>query len=446
MIKAVSPIDGRYERYFSELQEIFSEYGMQKFRLEVETKYLLFLSKKGIIRKLTEKEKKILENLYKNFNEKDATEIKKIEKTTNHDVKAIEYYIRKQIKKNSLKDLESFVHFGLTSEDINNLSNSIQIKKGLNLYITNCFVLLKKLKEIALKEKKTAMLSHTHGQPASPTTFGKETAVFASRINNSLSYLKKLKLPGKLNSATGNFNSFSEAFPEKNWIKLSKEFVESFSFENKELTTQIIPHENISRILNEMNLLNNILIDLNADLWFYISKEYVSQKKVSGETGSSIMPHKINPIQFENSEGNLLLANNLLSFLSSRLQKSRMQRDLTDSTIKRNYGTAFGHSILGIKMCLNGLNRIQANKEKMLEDLRKHPEILSEAIQTVMRKEGNSTAYEQLKEFSRGKKLSLDELRTFIKKSSLSQKEKNKLLKLKPENYTGKASELTKKI
>ncbi|MFH1663258.1 MAG: lyase family protein [archaeon] len=251
-----------------------------------------------------------------------------------------------------------------------------------------------------------------------------------------------MRLPGKLNSAVGNFNSMHSAFPEKNWIKLSKEFVSSLGFESKKLTTQIIPHDSISRIFNEMVLLNNIVINLDTDLWFYISKEYLSQKKMASETGSSIMPHKINPIQFENSEGNLLLANNLLVFLSSRLQKTRMQRDLSDSTIKRNYGTAFGHSLLGIKMCIKGLERTQTSKEKMLEELKTHPEVLTEAIQTVMRKEGNKKAYEELKEFSRGKKLTLDELKEFIKKSSLSEKEKNKLMKLKPENYLGKAAEL----
>jgi len=444
MNKAVSPIDGRYEEKTKELQEIFSEYAMQKFRTEVEIKYLIFLSKKGIVRKFDSKEKRLLEKLYEKFNEKDFEEIKKIERETNHDVKAVEYFIRKKIEKNSLKNTESFVHFGLTSEDVNNLTNSIQLKKGLNLYITENSGLLKNLKQIAIKEKHTVMLGHTHGQPASPTTFGKEIAVFYSRINESLECLKKLKLPGKLNSASGNFNSMQIAFPEKNWIKLSKEFVESFEFEHKNLTTQIVPHENISRILNEMALLNNIIVDLDIDLWLYISKNYVSQKTVGKETGSSVMPHKINPIQFENSEGNLLLANNLLYFLSSRLQKSRLQRDLSDSTIKRNYGTAFAHSILGIKMCVKGLERTQTNRKEMLEDLNKHPEVLSEAIQTVMRKEKDKQAYEKLKDFSRGKKLSLEMLREFIKKSSLSEKEKKKLLKLKPETYIGKAVELTK--
>ncbi len=444
MLKAISPIDGRYESQTKELQEIFSEYGTQKYRTETEIKYLLFLSKKNIIRKFTEKEKKILKNIYENFNQKDSKEIKRIEKTTNHDVKAVEYFIRKKIKKSSLKDIESYVHFGLTSEDINNLANSKQIQKGLDLYITICSALHKKLKEISLKEKNTAMLSHTHGQPASPTTFGKETAVFASRIKESLELIKKMNLPGKLNSASGNFNSFYAAFPEKNWIKLSKEFVESLGFEHKKLTVQIIPHDNISRILNEISLLNSIIINLDTDLWFYISKEYVSQKKIGTETGSSVMPHKINPIQFENSEGNLVLANNLLDFLSSRLMKTRMQRDLTDSTIKRNYGTAFGHSIIGIKMCLKGLNRIKPNKQKMLEELKKNPEILTEAIQTIMRKEGNTQAYEKLKNISRGKKITLEELKKFIKKSSLSQKEKNKLMKLTPEKYLGKAEELAK--
>ncbi len=444
MNKAVSPIDGRYSNKLIELQEIFSEYAMQKFRTEVEAKYLIFLSKKGVIKKFSSKEKKLLEKLYEKFNEKDFEEIKKIERKTNHDVKAVEYFIRKKIEKSSLKNAESFVHFGLTSEDVNNLANSIQLKKGLNLYITESSGLLKSLKKIASKEKKTAMLAHTHGQPASPTTFGKEIAVFYSRINESLEHLKKLKLPGKMNSASGNFNSMQIAFPEKNWIKLSKEFVESFGFEHKSLTTQIVVHENISRILNEMALLNNIVIDLDTDLWMYISKNYVLQKKIGKETGSSIMPHKINPIQFENSEGNLLLANNLLYFLSSRLQKSRMQRDLSDSTVKRNYGTAFAHSILGIKMCIKGLKRIHADRKEILEDLKKHPETLTEAIQTVMRKEKDENAYEKLKDFSRGKKLSLEMLREFIKKSSLSEKEKKKLLKLKPETYIGKAVELTK--
>jgi adenylosuccinate lyase len=444
MIKAVSPVDGRYEFLLKELQEMFSEYAMQKLRTEIEIKYLLFLSRKGIVRKFKPEEKRLLKKIYEKFNEKDFAEIKKIEKRTNHDVKAVEYFIRKKIKGNSLKDVESFVHFGLTSEDVNNLVNSIQIKKGLFLYITECVLLLKKLKEISRKEKRTVMLAHTHGQVSSPTTFGKEMAVFVERIEDSLKYLKKLKLPGKLNSAVGNYNSLAVAFPEKNWIKLSREFVESFGFENKRLTTQIVPHENISRILNEMALLNNIIVDLNVDLWLYVSKEYLLQKKVSSEVGSSIMPHKINPIQFENSEGNLLLANNLISFMSSRLQKSRMQRDLSDSTIKRNYGMAFAYSILGIKSCLKGLQRIKVNKKKMLEEVKLHPEVLSEAIQTVMRKEGKKKAYEELKKFSRGKKLSLAEIRKFIEKTSLSTKEKKKLLELKPENYIGKAPELVK--
>jgi adenylosuccinate lyase len=443
--KAITSIDGRYSEKVKELGEIFSEYALQKFRVKVECEWVLFLSKKGIIRKLRAKERRLIHNLQSGFKQKEFEEIKKIEKTTKHDVKSVEYFLGKKFEKSSLKDLREFIHFGLTSEDVTNIAHSLQLKNGLKIYLNELNKINSKLFFLARKTKNYAMLSRTHGQAASPSTFGKEVIVFLSRIIEGRKQLEKLSFPGKLNCSTGNFHPLSIAFPKKNWVNLSKEFVKLFGLEPEIYTTQVITHEKISRIFREMVGVNNSLIDLNSDFWYYISLGYLKQRVKGKEVGSSVMPHKVNPIDFENSEGNLLLANNLLSFLASQLQFSRMQRDLRDSTIKRNYGSVFGYALIGLKSLGKGLERIEADKEKMLQDLREHPEILSEAIQTILRKNKSKGAYEKLKKFSRGKKLSLEKIREFIENLELNKGDKKRLLELTPEKYTGKAKELAER-
>jgi adenylosuccinate lyase len=424
-----------------------------KYRLVVEGEYLIALSaeKKISLRKFTPTEVKKIRSLY-NLSAEDFKQIKKTEATTNHDVKAVEYFIKDKLSKTSLKDSLEWVHFALTSEDTNNIAY------GLILSEATAKILAPKLKgvshelEILAKRHGTLpMLARTHGQPASPTTFGKEISVFVHRLARGLDLIKKQEILVKLNGASGNYNAHIAAFPKIDWLNFSKKFITEL---NKKLyiklkfkahTTQIEPHDSCIELFDQFKRMNNILIDLNQDLWRYISDDWIVQKPRTGEIGSSTMPHKINPIDFENSEGNLGLANALFEFFARKLPISRLQRDLSDSTVERAFGAAFGHSYLAYVSLLKGLSKISVNEQKIREDLNNHPEVITEAIQTILRREGVAMPYEKLKELTRGKKVTLQDIRKFIIDLKISEKVKKELLKITPENYTGLASKLASK-
>lgn len=446
MITSISPLDGRYEKEMRGLSNYFSEYALIKYRVMVEARYLTALSKTKVVRSLKGNEIKRLKNLYQKFSLKNAEEVKKIEKTTKHDVKAVEYFIKKELKKSSLKDVLEFVHFGLTSEDITNLSYSLMVKDFLNLiYLKNTKNLVRKIISLAEQNKKVAMPARTHGQFASPTTLGKEFAVFSLRLAKELGNLSCMmqKIPGKLNCATGNFSALKSACPEIDWINFSRKFVSSLGLTPNLVTTQIEPHDVLCELFQNIVRFNNILIDLDRDMWAYISLDYFKLKVVKGEVGSSTMPQKVNPINFENSEGNLGIANAILNFLAKKLPISRLQRDLTDSTVMRNIGIGFGYSVLAYNNALKGLNKVNVNKEILKQELNRNPKILAEPIQTILRKEGVSKPYEKVKELTRGKDISLKDLQGFVKKVKMSDKAKKEILKLTPSAYIGEAVKLT---
>ncbi len=373
--------------------------------------------------------------------EKDLQEIQKIEQTTNHDFKAIEYWMRSKLP----KELENWIHFGLTSQDATNIAQALMITGALKE------VIIPKLEEIhkctialAQQYKGTPMLARTHGQSASPTTFGKEMAVFASRLKRQLKQLKEHKLTSKLNGATGNYNALAIAYPKTDWIAFSKKFITSLGLEPNLITTQIEPYDNQVELFDTMRRINMILIGFDQDIWRYISDGWIVQKAVKGEVGSSTMPHKINPIKFENSEGNLGIANALFGHFALKLPISRLQRDLTDSTVQRSIGTAFGHALVGYQNIIDGLSRISVNGIAMREELERHPELLAEAIQTILRREGIPMPYEQLKELTRGKQITQADITAFIDSLDVSGKIKQELHKLRATNYTGIASKLAK--
>ena len=441
-LEAISPIDGRYWNKLKELSEHFSEFALIKNRLKVEVKYLIYLSKYGVIRKLNEEEVKLLKNIYESFSIEDANRVKEIEKEIRHDVKAVERFLREKLATTSLKDCVEFIHFALTSEDVNNIAYSLMLKGGLNVIIQELEGLIRMVKGLSKEWKNVVMLGYTHGQPASPTTVGKEFVNFAFRIENELQKLKDKKLPGKLTGATGNFNAHVLAYPNVDWIRFSKDFVKRLGLKPIVVTTQILPHDDISEILHNLVRINNILLDLAVDCWLYISMDYFKQKVVEKEVGSSTMPHKVNPIDFENAEGNILLANSLLTLLSNKLQVSRLQRDLSDSTVKRNYGVAFAHMLLAIKSIKRGLSRISVNKEKINQDLEKNYQVMSEALQILLRKHGYPDAYEKVKAEFRGKKVDKEKFFRLVKSLDIPDSLKKKFLTMKIEEYIGLARKL----
>lgn len=403
-LEEISPIDGRYYRYTEKLKNYFSEYAYIKYRFNIEIDWLERLNR--IVNVVDHnKLKKLLLTIKKNFSLTGANQIKVIEKRTNHDVKAIEYYIRKVLKSNNLEDVEYLVHFGLTSEDVNNLAVSKMLKDCLNkLFLSKVDELLKQLKIMKEKYRDTTMLSHTHGQPATPTTIGKELAVYIYRIETVMKVIKSMKLRGKFSGAVGNFAALTVSYPDKDWLKISQKFVENQGLEFNPLTTQIESHDILCMILNLIKNLNNIIYDLNQDMWLYISNGYFKLKVINKEVGSSVMPHKVNPINFENSMANMKLSNSLVDSLVDNLQISKMQRDLSDSSLQRNIGTVFAYFLIGISQTITGLEKCEINQERISEDLNNNPEILSEAIQTVLRKNKDTKAYEKLKKVTRGKK------------------------------------------
>jgi len=447
-LSAISPLDGRYLNKVKELIPIFSEWGLFKYRVMVEIEYLIALAaepKIKEVREIGDKEIEKLKYLYKNFSESDAGQIKKIEKTTNHDVKAVEYFIKEKFSQTSFKDLSEFVHFSLTSEDVNNIAYSMMLKDGLAIYQRQIKSLLGAIKLLAVKYRSLPLLALTHGQPATPTTVGKEMAVFYLRLKEQLAVLAGLQLTAKFSGATGNWNAQLIAYPKVDWLYFSENFIESLGLKLNPLTTQIEPHDMLAQAYHNIMRINTIIKDLDQDIWLYISRGVFKQQRQPGEVGSSTMPHKVNPIDFENSEGNIGMANSILGFLADKLPTSRLQRDLSDSTVLRNQGVALGYSLLASKSTLGGLNKLEVNKPQIADELAGHWEVLAEPIQIILRKTGYHQPYETLKRLTRGKEIDKTKLHQFIRGLKISQPEKDKLLKLTPVKYVGLATKLVDK-
>ena len=406
MITAISPIDGRYSSKVNELEDCFSEYALLKNRIKVEVMWLIALCRETGIsecRNLTAVEEQQLRQIIADFTPEEAEKVKKIEAVTNHDVKAVEYYLKDRIAGTSLEELSEFIHFACTSEDINNLSHALMLKDGLAVTVPQQQEIIARISQLAREFKDVAMLARTHGQTASPTTIGKELAVFAQRLAKQSEKIAQVELLGKLNGAVGHFNAHMSAYPEVDWIALTRSVIEEeLGLKQNLFTTQIEPHDYMAELFDALVRWNTILIDFNRDIWTYISMAYFGQKTIKGEVGSSTMPHKVNPIDFENSEGNCGLANAIFQHLSGKLPISRLQRDLTDSTVLRNMGVGFGYSIIAYKSTLKGISKLKLNEQRLADDLNNAWEVMAEPIQTVMRKAGIEKPYEKLKELTRG--------------------------------------------
>ena len=443
---SISPLDGRYSDVCKDIGDVFSEYSLIKYRVYVEIKWFIFLSKIDKIKglpKLSPKDEKFLLDIYNNFNLSDAKSVKKLESSTKHDVKAIEYFLKLKFDANkNLKRYKEYIHICCTSEDINNLSYALMLKTGKALLNTKISSLSKLIKINVKKYSNSIMLSHTHGQPATPTSMGKEFLNFYIRINNLQKHLKELEVMGKFNGATGNYSAHSITFPNINWLATNKKFINSIGIKENKYTTQIEPHDYISEISNKIAHMNSILIGFSQDMWSYISKNYFIQKNIAGEIGSSTMPHKINPINFENAEGNLGIANSIFRFLSEKLTISRLQRDLSDSTVLRNLGISFGYSYLAYENLIIGLNKLSLNKNKIDEDIVNTWEILAEPIQMIARKHNISNSYELLKKVTRGKAVTKDVIHDLIRSLKIPDAEKKQLLSLTPKKYIGYAVKL----
>mgnify|MGYP001395188331 CR=1 FL=1 len=450
-LSAISPIDGRYSKLVTELQEIFSEYGLIKYRIFVEIEWFIHLSNQSNIKelpKLTKTTTNSLRLLYKKFNLREAKKVKNIERKTNHDVKAVEYYLKnKFFEVEKLKDLSEFIHFCCTSEDINNIAYALMVRDASKLIISSH---TKKLNTL-LKNKAhlyagIPMLSRTHGQAATPTTLGKELANFSYRIDLISKKISSIKLKGKMNGAVGNYNAHVVAYPKVDWEKVSKIFVGDLGLDWSPYTTQIEPRETLTELLHAFERLNNVLIDLSRDFWGYISLDYFSLFLNKEEVGSSTMPHKINPIDFENAEGNLGMANANFHLLASKITISKWQRDLTDSTSMRNLGSCFSYTLIAISSLIKGLNKLKVNIKVIENDLNNSWEVLTEPIQTIMRKFGLKGGYDLLKDSSRGKQITKEQVHIFIKNLNIPLIEKTKLLNLTPLSYTGLSKKLADDI
>lgn len=450
-LTAINPIDGRYKEKCTSLANLCSEFGLIKWRVIIEVQWFIFLSEKAnfpALPTLSTESLAFLHDIINSFNHEAALQVKQIEATTRHDVKAVEYYLKEKFKPNQeLTKYSEFIHFACTSEDINNLAYALMLKTTREqVYLPTLEKILLQLKSFAHENAAAGMLARTHGQPATPTTAGKEFANFIYRLEKQKKDLEVLPIVGKWNGAVGNYNAHLIAMPEINWPNLAQEFVEKMGITFNPYTTQIEPHDYIADLCDKLRHINTILIDFARDTWSYISLEYFSQKKQEHEVGSSTMPHKVNPIDFENAEGNLGLANALFSHFATKLPISRWQRDLSDSTVLRNLGVAFAYSIIALESLSTGLKKIVVNSSKLQEDLAKHWELLAEPIQTIMRLHGIESAYEQLKDFSRGKQLTEAQIKDFITQLALPETEKARLLTLSPENYLGYAENLAKRI
>ena len=446
-LTAVSPIDGRYAGKCPELREVFSEYGLVKRRVLVECAWLEALCDAKEIREcraLSATERKALRAIVSGFSVEDARRVKEIERTTNHDVKAVEYFLKEKVAGTSLARRAEFIHFACTSEDINNMSHALMLRDGKRVLRTEMDALEGRLAEMARSSSSVPMLAHTHGQPASPTTVGKELAVVAARLRRQAAEIDRLVMPAKMNGAVGNFNAHLSAYPDVDWERLSRKVIESLGLRQNRLTTQIESHDGMAELFDAICRWNSVLLDFDRDVWMYVSMGYFKQRTVKGEIGSSTMPHKVNPIDFENSEGNLGLANAVLGFMARKLPVSRMQRDLTDSTTLRNMGVGFGYTLIAIRSTLKGLGKLELNCERLAEDLDRNWEVLAEPIQTVMRKVGMDHPYERLKELTRGRRVTAEIMRDFVKGLDLPKADKARLMKLSPATYTGIAAKLAK--
>jgi adenylosuccinate lyase len=449
-LTTLAPLDGRYRPDVAALEAYFSEAALFRYRVRIEIEYLIFLTKARdvtFVPPLSPQAVAELRGLYRAFRAEDAEEIAVWDRKVNHDVKAVEYWLRERLTKLGLDDWREALHFALTSEDVNNLAYALMTREARDLVMLPMLGELgAALHELAVREAATPMLARTHGQPATPTTLGKEIAVFVARLRRAQAALADVKLTGKLNGATGTFAAHAAALPDMDWLTFSRAFVRMLDLEPVELTTQIEPHDSLAELCDAFKRTNTLLIDLCQDIWRYIGDGYLVQAPKAGEVGSSTMPHKVNPIDFENGEGNLGLANALLEFFSRKLPISRLQRDLSDSTVLRNLGVAFGHSLFAYRRIQKGLSKLSVDHERLTEDLRAHPEVLAEAVQTILRREGYQQPYEALKGLTRGHALTLGDLRAFIDTLEVSESVKVELRGLTPEGYIGLAPKLARTI
>ncbi|HEY8036985.1 MAG TPA: adenylosuccinate lyase [Methylobacter sp.] len=449
-LTAISPIDGRYADKVAGLRPIFSEYGLIRYRVLVEVRWLQALSNHSFItevKSFSDTATQLLNNIVSDFSEADAQRVKDIEKATNHDVKAVEYLLKEKIAGCAeLEKVSEFIHFACTSEDINNLSYALMLKEGNVIILRQIRDCIEGIKDIAKQNADQPMLSRTHGQSATPTTTGKEFANVAVRMQRQKDQLEAVQFLGKINGAVGNYNAHDVAYPDVDWQDFAKNFVESLGLQFNSYTTQIEPHDYIAEYFHALSRFNTILLDFDRDIWGYISLGYFKQKTIAGEVGSSTMPHKVNPIDFENSEGNLGLANAIFGFLAEKLPVSRWQRDLTDSTVLRNIGVGIAHTSIAIQASLKGISKLQINAEAIEADLNANWEVLAEPIQTVMRRYGIEKPYEKLKELTRGQRITPEQMQAFIEKLEIPDDAKAILLELTPRNYTGYAKKLAEEI
>ena len=450
-LTAISPVDGRYGSKTAALRPIFSEYGLIRYRVLVEVRWLQHLSAEKAITEVpafSSDTQKMLNDIVDNFSEQDAMRVKEIECTTNHDVKAVEYLLKEKIAGNKeLESVNEFIHFACTSEDINNLSHALMLREARDTVMLELIEkLTTALTSLAKELAEQPMLAHTHGQPASPTTVGKELANVVYRLQRQVEQIKAVPLLGKLNGAVGNYNAHLSAYPDLNWAEISKNFIGSLGIEQNPYTIQIEPHDYMAELFDAFSRFNNIVMDFDRDIWTYISMGFFKQKTIAGEVGSSTMPHKVNPIDFENSEGNIGIANAIFSHLSAKLPISRMQRDLTDSTVLRNLGVGFAHCMIAYQSTLRGISKLEVNSAALNKTLDNNWEVLAEPIQTVMRRYGIEKPYEKLKELSRGHKLTEADVKVFIEGLEIPQEAKDQLIALTPMTYIGNAIEQTKNI
>jgi len=442
-LTAVSPIDGRYRSKTESLADYFSEYALIRYRVRVEIEYFITLCELPLpqLKSFNSELFEQLRDIYRNFDEASAARVKEIESITNHDVKAVEYFIKEEFDKiGGLDDYKEFIHFGLTSQDINNTSVPLSVKEALEeVFYPQVEELIAQLKEYAEAWKDVPMLAKTHGQPASPTRLGKEVEVYVYRLSEQLATLRNCKMTAKFGGATGNFNAHHVAYPQHDWRAFGNRFVsEKLGLEREQWTTQISNYDHLGSVFDAIRRINTIIIDLDRDFWMYISMEYFKQKIKAGEVGSSAMPHKVNPIDFENSEGNLGIANAILQFLAQKLPVSRLQRDLTDSTVLRNVGVPIGHSVIAIQSTLKGLRKLILNEEKLREDLENTWAVVAEAIQTILRREAYPHPYEALKALTRtNEKMTEETIHAFVQTLNVSNSVKAELMSITPYNYTG---------
>ncbi|PBQ34124.1 adenylosuccinate lyase [Sphingobacteriaceae bacterium] len=441
-LTAISPVDGRYRKTTEALDIYFSEYGLIKYRVLVEIEYFIALSQAGLpqLPEMNASQKESLRNIYKNFTLENALKVKDTEKTTNHDVKAVEYFIKEKLEELNLSTYTEFVHFGLTSQDINNTSIPLSLKEASeNVLVPAIKGIIEKITSFSRDWKDVTLLARTHGQPASPTKLGKEFYVFVERLNNQLDQLTKIPFSAKFGGATGNFNAHQVAYPTNNWIAFGNDFVnKTLGLSRSQFTTQIEHYDNIGAYFDALKRINTILIDFSRDVWTYVSMDYFKQKLKAGEVGSSAMPHKVNPIDFENAEGNLGIANALLEHLSVKLPVSRLQRDLTDSTVLRNIGVPLAHSLISYSSILKGLNKLILNEGALKEDLENNWAVVAEAIQTILRREGYPKPYEALKDLTRtNTHITQESMHEFIGGLNVSDAIKKELKAITPHNYTG---------